>query len=100
MAIKGNSRRYSIAEARNALPAIVREVEQRGQAEVTRRGRSVAVLLSTAEYERLGGRRSPDFWRAYQLFRRRSRLSSAEADEFQRSVRRLRRRVRGRAERW
>jgi prevent-host-death family protein len=100
MAIKRSGGRYSIAEARDALPAIVREVEERGKAEVTRRGRAVAVLLSIAEYEKLGGARTCDFWRAYQQFRRRSRLSAADAEEFVRSVNAARSRAPGRSQRW
>ena len=100
MAIKRSGGRYSIAEARDALPAIVREVEERGRAEVTRRGRAVAILLSTAEYEKLGGPRSRDFWRAYQLFRRRSRLGGADAEVFVRNVRAARSRAPGRSHRW
>jgi prevent-host-death family protein len=100
MAMRRGGGTYSIAEAKDALPAIVREVEERGKAEVTRRGRAVAVLLSIAEYEKLGGARSRDFWRAYQLFRRRSRLPAADAEEFVRNVRAARSRAPGRSHRW
>lgn len=44
---------YTIAEAKQDLPAIVHEVERTGRARITRRGRPVAVVLSIAEYERL-----------------------------------------------
>ncbi len=47
------TKQCSIAEARNQLPSLVHEVEQGGSVELTRRGRPVAVLLSTQEYERL-----------------------------------------------
>jgi antitoxin Phd len=58
-------KRYSIAEARDRLPAIVHDVEANGPVELTRRGKPVAVVLSMQEYERL---RPPkeDFWDAYQ----------------------------------
>lgn len=44
---------YSIAKAKQDLPAIVHEVERTGRARITRRGRPVAVLLSLAEFERM-----------------------------------------------
>lgn len=44
---------YSIAQAKQDLPAIVHEVERSGRARLTRRGRPVAVVLSIAEFERL-----------------------------------------------
>jgi prevent-host-death family protein len=62
------SRRYSIAEARQDLAAIIHEAETAGPIQFTRRGRSVAVLLSQADYEQLASRRQ-DFWEAYQAFR-------------------------------
>lgn len=46
----------SIAEARNNLPRLVREVESGEPVELTRRGESVAVLISRKEYERLASR--------------------------------------------
>jgi antitoxin Phd len=63
------TKRYSIAEARDHLPGIVHEVEKGRPAEITRRGKPVAILLSVAEYERLAGNR-PSFWEAYQEWRR------------------------------
>lgn len=62
------SRRYSIAEARHGLAAIVHELEGGGHVELTRRGEPVAVMLSLGEYRRLaegGGK----FWDAYRAFR-------------------------------
>ena len=44
---------YSIAEARKNLPAVVDEALAGGEVRLTRHGREVAVLVSTAEYERL-----------------------------------------------
>jgi prevent-host-death family protein len=46
-------RRYSIAEARHDLAAIVHELEGRDLIELTRRGEPVAVMLSLKEYRRL-----------------------------------------------
>jgi antitoxin Phd len=47
------TKQYSIAEARDHFPGIVREVEHNGPVELTRRGKPVAVLLSFEQYERL-----------------------------------------------
>ena len=61
------SQRYSIAEARHNLAAIVHELERKAFVELTRRGEPVAVLLSVREYRRLTtppGR----FWEAYEAF--------------------------------
>ena len=67
-------KRYSIAEARQKLAAIVHELEQKAMVEITRRGEPVAVLLSMREYRRL---HSPNarFWQAYEAFRRQVNLS-------------------------
>jgi prevent-host-death family protein len=54
---------YSIAQAKQDLPAIIHEVERTGRARLTRRGRPVAVVLSIAEFERLTlSRRKPIDW--------------------------------------
>lgn len=49
-------RSCSIANARNHFPRIVHEVERGGRVELSRRGRSVAILLSIEEFRRLTGR--------------------------------------------
>lgn len=46
-------RSYSLAEARDSLTAIVRDVETTAAVELTRRGKPVAVILSIDEYRRL-----------------------------------------------
>jgi prevent-host-death family protein len=61
-------KRYSIADARNRLPALVHEVERGGAVEITRRGRPVAVLVSEAEYSRLTNGRG-GYWEALQRWR-------------------------------
>ena len=43
-------KRYSIAEARNHLPAIVHDAENGAPIELTRRGKPVAVLISASEW--------------------------------------------------
>jgi prevent-host-death family protein len=62
------SKRYSIAEARHNLAALVHEAERASPIELTRRGEPVAVVLSIAEYRRLTARTS-SFWDAYAAFR-------------------------------
>lgn len=62
------SRRYSIADARHDLAAIVHELEDRDLIELTRRGEPVAVMLSLREYRRLAAGREK-FSDAYRAFR-------------------------------
>ncbi len=46
-------KRVSVAEAKNRLPALIHEAESsRDPVEITRRGKTVAVLVSSAEYEK------------------------------------------------
>ncbi len=49
-------KKYSIAEARHDLAAIVKELEQQPAIQITRRGQPVAVLVSAREFERLSSR--------------------------------------------
>ncbi len=63
------AQRYSIAEARHNLAALVYEVERKARIELTRRGEPVAVLLSIREYQRLTAEKR-GFWQAYESFRR------------------------------
>jgi prevent-host-death family protein len=67
MYITDMARRYSIAEARSHLPAIVDQAEAGAEVELTRRGRPVAVVVSTMEFERLRGKRR-HFGDAYRTF--------------------------------
>ena len=61
-------KRFSIAEARQNLAALVHEVEGASAVELTRRGEPVAILLSIEEYRRLVSKES-NFWEAYTSFR-------------------------------
>ena len=61
-------KRYSIAEARHNLAAIVHELEAQPIIELTRRGAPVAVLLSLDAYRQLQ-RAPPSFWEAYMAYR-------------------------------
>ena len=80
------SKRYSIAEARHALAAIVHELEQQPSIKLTRRGEPVAVLLSLDEYERLVARQR-DFWGAYSAFRQQFTLEDRDITELLRDAR-------------
>lgn len=68
------TRRYSLVEARAALPSILDAVEAGSDIELTRHGKSIAVVMSLHQYERLRGERS-HFSEAYQAFLARHRLS-------------------------
>lgn len=63
------AKKHSIAEARSNLPSLVREVESGKSVELTRRGRSVAVLIGRQEYARLAAR-NRSFSEAYADFTR------------------------------
>jgi prevent-host-death family protein len=63
----------SIAQARDHLPGLVRDVERGSTVELTRRGKPVAVLLSVRDYRRLSGS-STSFWEAFDEFRRSTNL--------------------------
>ena len=62
------SKRYSIAEARHNLAAIVHDLDRQPLVELTRRGEPVAVLLSIEAYRRLVPP-AATFWEAYTSFR-------------------------------
>jgi prevent-host-death family protein len=53
------ARKVSIAEARNHLTVLIRDVERGKKIELTRRGKRVAVLVSSDEYDRLRAARPP-----------------------------------------
>jgi prevent-host-death family protein len=50
-------RKVSLAEARDHLTGLVRDVERGHRVELTRRGKPVAVLVSREEYDRLRAER-------------------------------------------
>jgi len=62
-------KRYSISEARANFTCVVYEAESGTQVELTRRGKPVAVLVGVEDFERLSKGR-PNFWEAYEKFRR------------------------------
>lgn len=80
-------RKYSIAEARAALPAIVDQAEAGQEIELTRRGKPVAAVISARELARLRGG-AAGFRAAYRGFLERHALAEVGLDEgFASSVR-------------
>lgn len=61
------SKTYSVADARAHLPEILDQVEAGGDVGLSRRGRLVAVVISSDEYEMLRGGRA-SFGDAYKAF--------------------------------
>jgi len=72
-------KQYSIAAARNRLPALVHAVESGAPVELTRCGRPVAMLISIGDYRNMA--RGPDLWEAIQRFRQETDLSDLDVDE-------------------
>ena len=73
------SKRYSVAEARAALPTIIDEVAAGSEVELTRRGKPVAVVVSRQEYDRLRAAK-PKFAEAYAHFLQRFKLNEVGLD--------------------
>ena len=61
------SKSYSVADARAHLPEILDDVEAGKDVQLTRRGRPVALVLSTQRYEMLRSEHT-NFSDAYQAF--------------------------------
>ena len=73
------TRRYSVAEARRGLPSLIRAAARGHAVEVSRRGVSVAVLISRERFARLGPKR-PDFMEAYRAFVCKTDLAALDLD--------------------
>ena len=71
--------RYSIAEARRNLPRLVREAERGKAVELTRRGESVAMLISRRRFEQLASHHS-GFAEAYRTFAESVDLAKLDLD--------------------
>lgn len=71
--------RYSIAGARQNLPALIREAETGEEVELTRRGKPVAVLVSHQTFKRLASIRR-GFAVAYREFRTNIDIADLELD--------------------
>ena len=78
--------KYSISEARNNLPHLIRCAESGAHAELTRRGKPVAVLISAEDYERFTGEHR-DLWEALKTFRETHDLADLDVDEIYGNVR-------------
>ena len=72
---------YSIAAAKNNLSGLVHEAEQGRAVRLTRRGKPVAVLISTEQYERLSKPRIKTDWSAAVIDTRNFRFDRDEANE-------------------
>lgn len=70
---------YSIADAKNGLPQLVRQVEAGYDIQLTRRGKPVAMLVSTERYRQLTSGRTR-FSTAYEDFRRDHELAELDLD--------------------
>lgn len=81
MAIQSKQPRdqVSIAEAKNSLTKLIRRAEQGEAIRLTRRGRTVAVLVSP-EAHRQGVATTPSFHERYEAFRRTHDLDSLDID--------------------
>lgn len=69
------TRSYTLASARAQLSALVDDVVEGNDVELTRRGKPVAVLVSAAKYARLQ-KHPPAFATAYARFRERFDIAS------------------------
>jgi prevent-host-death family protein len=69
--------KYSIAEARQNLAALVHDLEKKERIELTRRGEPVAVLLSIHAYRRLAAPKTA-FWDAYEAYRQSHDLAALD----------------------
>ena len=73
------SHRYSVANARSRLPAIIDQAEAGCEIELTRRGTPVAVVVSLRTLERLRNNR-PQFSDVYRNFLKRYALDEVGLD--------------------
>ena len=90
-------KRYSIAEARHNLAAVVHRLESSTPIELTRRGEPVAVLLSLREFQSLTTKKR-GFWPAYESFRETVDLPKLKIDP--KTFEGVRDRTAGREMRW
>ena len=75
-------KQFSIADAKNKLSSIVRDVEAGNSLKITRHGKPIAVLLSIREYELLKTKKG-NFWSKLMKFRQemdREKVEITDAD--------------------
>jgi antitoxin Phd len=97
MAMKTLREPVSVADARNHLTRLVRDVERGGPVPLSRRGKPVAVLISLEAYRELAGERT-SFWAALSRFRRETDVAAARIGPD--DLLRLRDRTPGRRSAW
>lgn len=79
MDIQPGRHRHSVADARRNLPSLIRAAEDGDTVEISRRGVSVAVLISSKRFAQLGPKR-PSFMDAYRAFARKTDLAALALD--------------------
>lgn len=72
--------RYSIAEAKDRLPSLVREAEKGSSVTLTRHGKPVAVLLSIHEYTKVSEKKG-GFWDALAAYQRAASREGVEVGD-------------------
>lgn len=70
---------YSNQQLCEQFPEVLQQVERGSSIEITKEGKSVAIILSTEEYHRLISRQS-SFWQALEKFRQHTNLEELEID--------------------
>lgn len=71
------SQQYSIEQFPININKIIQEVEQGQAIEITQQGKQIAVIISTAEYERLKNT-TLSFWESVERFREDYNIEAAE----------------------
>ena len=71
------SQQYSIEQFPVNINKIIQEVEQGQAIEITQQGKQIAVIISTAEYERLKNK-TLSFWESVERFREEYNIEAAE----------------------
>ncbi len=74
------SSQFSVADAKNNLPAILHEVEEGSPVEITRHGKPIVVIMSISDYQRLDGRR-PDLVEAIREWRAGTEITDEEIEQ-------------------
>jgi prevent-host-death family protein len=73
------SEQYSIAEASDNFAQVVHTVEQGKSVEITRQGKTVAIVLSLEEYKRLTTQRF-EFGKGLEAFRQKYQVQNLDID--------------------
>lgn len=74
--------RYSVAEAKNQLPELLREVERGKPVEITKHGEPVAVVLSVGDYKQLINKeKASSFWNKVNALREASDFEAVASED-------------------